>query len=158
MDKKTLLFLVIGVLVAFLAGFGGIWFMLDSSQAGKSPPENPASGGVQKKDAGVMATSTFDLFQLNFPCKADAEGNTPMVHADFQLVVPIRHRIKVEENSSRLRDMIATLARHSDVSLVYHDVDWFKKQIIAQARETLGIEIENVLILRIDYDIIPKRH
>lgn len=160
MNKKTLLFLVIGVIVAFALGFGGIWLVLGGNQHHGAKKEAAAEESYDKESKKEAAlTSTVDLFQLALPCKRNTEGNTPIVHADFQLVVPIKHRIKIEGNTSRVRDIIATLLRNSDIAEINRDnLVSFKKQIIQQSHETLGVEIEEVLVLRFDYDILRQKH
>ena len=156
MDKKTTLILAIGIIVAFVIGFGGIWLLLGGNQTHGAKKE-AATEEPKKEEASL--TSTVDLFQLALPCKRNAEGNTPIAHADFQLVVPIKHRLKIEENASRVRDIIATLLRNSDIEEINRDnLVTFKKQIIQQAKETLGVEIEEVLVLRFDYDILKQKH
>lgn len=160
MNKKTLLFLAIGVFVAFVIGFGGVWLVLGNNQhhgAKNEAAEKAPQGNKSKQEASL--TSTVDLFQLVLPCQRNAEGNTPIVHADFQLVVPIKHRLKIEENTSRVRDIIATLLRNSDINAINSDnLVGLKKQIIQQAHDSLGVEIEEVLVLRFDYDILRQKH
>jgi flagellar basal body-associated protein FliL len=158
MDKKTILILVISIIVAFALGFGGIWFLLSGNQSHEAKKENVEKESKKDQEKAAL-TSTVDLFQLALPCKRNAEGDTPIVHADFQLVVPIKHRMKIEENTSRVRDIIATLLRNSDINEINSDnLVGFKKQIIRQSKETLGVEIEEVLVLRFDYDILKQRH
>jgi len=160
MDKKTLIILIVSVLIAFVLGFGGIWFLMGGTQKAESKKEVRAEAREEKaakKEAGL--TSTMDLFQLTLPCKPNADGSTPMVHADFQLVVPLKQRMKIEDNSSRLRDIIATLLHNSDINEINSDnLAGFKQQIIKQSKETLGVEIEEILVLRFDYDILKQRH
>lgn len=155
MKTKTLIFLVVGIIVAFVLGFGGVWLLLGGNQPSAPKKETHA----EKSDKEAALTSTMDLFQLTLPCKRNAQGDTPIVHADFQLVVPIKHRLKTEENSSRIRDLIATLLRNSDIEIINADnLAGFKKDIIRQAHETLGVDIEEVLVLRFDYDIMRQKH
>lgn len=148
MRTKNLLLIVLAVIVAVVLGLGGAWLALGGKQ----------SHDTKEKEEETL-TSTVDLFQLTLPCKRNAEGNTPIVHADFQLVVPIKHRMKIEESASRVRDIIATLLRNSDIEEINRDnLVGFKKQIIEQTRETLGVEIQEVLVLRFDYDILRQRN
>lgn len=146
MRTKNLLLLALAVIVAVVLGLGGAWLALGGKQTHKPKEEE-------------TLTSTVDLFQLTLPCKRNAEGNTPIVHADFQLVVPIKHRMKIEESASRVRDIIATLLRNTDIEEINRDnLVGFKQQIIQKTRETLGVEIQEVLVLRFDYDILRQRH
>lgn len=155
MNIKTLLLLVVAVLVAFVLGFGGIWFYLGGNQS-QAPEKKPHA---EKHDKEATLTGTMDLFQLTLPCKRNAQGDTPVVHADFQLVVPLQQRMKVEEKASRIRDIIASLLRNSDVDAINADnLVGFKNEIIRQTREALGVNIQEVLILRFDYDIMKQRH
>ena len=155
MKTKTLILLIAGVLIAFILGFGGVWFLLGGGQKDGAKKEPHA----EKADKDAALTSTMDMFQLTLPCQRNAQGDTPIVHADFQLVVPIKHRLKVEENSSRIRDLIATLLRNSDIEAINSDnLVGFKKDIIRQAHDNLGVDIEEVLVLRFDYDIMKQRH
>ena len=160
MDKKTLLILIISVLVAFALGFGGIWFLVGGTQKPDEKKDARAEAREEKtakKEATL--TSTMDLFQLTLPCKPIANGGIPLVHADFQLVVPLKQRIKIEDNASRLRDIIATLLRNSDINEINRDnLVGLKQQIIKQSKEMLGIDIEEILVLRFDYDILKQRH
>lgn len=153
MQKKTLVLVVIGAIIALASGFGGIWFLLNGNQSGADRRETRADARAQNKDSAAM-TATVDLFQLKLPCKRDAEGNTPIVHADFQLVVPIRHHFKIKENASRLRDIIATLLRNSDVTAINSDMESFKTEIMRHARSELSVEITEILVLHFDYDIL----
>lgn len=158
MSIKNLILIVVAAVITFVLGFGGIWFMLNGSHSGNKQHETPAAETEHDNESTAL-TSTVDLFQLTLPCKRDAEGNTPIVHADFQLVIPIKHRLKIEENDSRVRDIIATLLRNSDIAEINRDnLVGLKKQIIQQAKNNLNVEIEEVLVLRFDYDIIRARH
>lgn len=155
MKTKTLIFLIIGILVAFALGFGGVWLLLGGDQSHAPKKEAHA----EKADKEVALTSTMDLFQLTLPCQRNAQGDTPIVHADFQLVVPIKHRLKAEENTSKIRDLIATLLRNSDIETINADnLTGFKKDIIRQVHDTLGVDIEEILVLRFDYDIMRQKH
>lgn len=155
MNLKTLLLLIVAVIIAFVLGFGGIWFFLGGKQS-HAPDKKPQA---EKHDKEAALTGTMDLFQLTLPCKRNAQGDTPVVHADFQLVVPLQQRIKVEEKASRIRDIIAGLLRNSDVEAINADnLVGFKKEIIRQSQEELGVDIQEVLILRFDYDIMKQRH
>lgn len=157
MNKKTLIFLVIGIIVLVL-GLGGFWLMFGGGHHRDAEKEALAKESKKEKEEAAL-TSTMDLFQLTLPCKRNEQGDTPIVHADFQLVVPVKYRLKVEENTSKIRDIIATLLRNSDINEVNSDnLVSFKKQIIQQARETLGVEIQEVLVLRFDYDILKQKH
>lgn len=146
MRTKNLLLIVLAVIVAVVLGLGGLWLTLGGKHT-QAPKEEET------------LTSTVDLFQLTLPCKRNAEGNTPIVHADFQLVVPLKHRMKIEESSSRVRDIIATLLRNTDIEEINRDnLVGFKQQIIQKTRESLGVEIQEVLVLRFDYDILRQRN
>jgi flagellar basal body-associated protein FliL len=164
MKPKILIMLVVGVLVAFVLGFGGIWLVMGgNSHETKAEKETQLDkhekAAEASKDAKEAAlTSTMDLFQLTLPCKRNAQGDTPVVHADFQLVVPVKHRLKVEENTSRIRDIIATILRNTDIETINSDnLVTFKKDIIKQAHDVLGVDIEEVLVIRFDYDIMRQK-
>ena len=84
MSTKNLLLLALAVILMFVLGFGGIWLALGGKQSQDAKKEARAEA-TQEKEAKKEAalTSTVDLFQLALPCKRNAEGNTPIVHADF---------------------------------------------------------------------------
>lgn len=162
MDKKTLLLLILGGLIALILGFGGIWLATGggaSSKEDRQAKKEAAAAAKAEKEAKeeALLTATFDMFQLTLPCQRDANGNTPIVHADLQLVVPIKHRLKVEQQASRVRDIIATYLRNHDVAAINKDMEGFKRDIIAQAKSDLDVEISEILVLRFDYDILRAR-
>lgn len=162
MDKKTLLLVIIGALVALILGFGGIWLVMGGASSSKEERHAKkeaaeAAKAEEKAKAEALLTATLDMFQLTLPCQRDANGNTPVVHADLQLVVPIKHRLKVEQQASRVRDIIATYLRNHDVNAINRDMEGFKRDIIAQAKAELEIDIEEILVLRFDYDILRAR-
>jgi len=159
MDKKTLLLLIIGIIITFVLGFGGVWLLLGGDQPQKEKKENPSAAHKEKDSKKeAMLTSTVDFFELSLPCKTTAEGNTPIVHADFQLVVPLKYRVKIETNTSRVHDIIATLMRNSDVNEINRDnLAGLKQQIIDETKKSLGVEINEVLVQRFNYDILKLR-
>ena len=162
MDKKTLLLVILGALVALILGFGGIWLALGGASTSKEDRHADkaaaaAAKAEEKSTAEALLTPTLDMFQLTLPCLRDANGNTPIVHADLQLVVPIKHRLKAEQQASRVRDIIATYLRNHDVTVVNKDMEGFKRDIIAQVRTELEVDIEEILVLRFDYDILRAR-
>lgn len=157
MEKKSLLLLIIGLIVAFVLGFGGIWLAMGGGQSHQDKQAKDEEVVEEHKESATV-TATVDMFQLTLPCKRDADGNTPVVHADLQLVVPIKHRLKIEEKASRVRDIIATHLRNTDVTEVNKDMEGFKKEIIRQTKADLDVDIDEILVLRFDYDILRARH
>jgi flagellar basal body-associated protein FliL len=154
MDKKTLAILLVSLIVAFVVGFGGIWVLFGNQSS--HPTKHPHA---EKHSKDTTLTSTIDLFNLTMPCQRNANGDTPVVHADFQLVVPISQRLKVEENTSRISDLIATILRNSDIAQVNNgDLIDLKQKIIDQTRDSLGVEITEVLVLRFEYNILKQKH
>lgn len=156
MNKKTLLLLSITLIAAFALGFGGIWFMLADKPQNEEHQGSSTTGSIKEQTSPAL-TATVDFFQLILPCKRDAEGNTPIAHADFQMVVPIAHRLRIEEKASRLRDIIATLLRNSEVDAIHRDMEGFKQEIIRRSRQELDVEITEILVLRFDYDILRAK-
>lgn len=154
MDKKLLLSLIVGVLTALAIGLGSFWWLAEAPPAEPESSERPSRNRL--KDTG-----TIDLFGLVMPGSRTAEGNTPIVRADLQIVVPLRHRIKVEKQTSKIRDIIAGILRNSDVPQINRDdLVGFKQQIAVEVRRQLNIEITEVLVLRFSYDIVsmnPRR-
>jgi len=157
MEKKSLLLLIIGLIVAFVLGFGGIWLVMGGNQSHKEKKTKDEEVVTEHQEAAAV-TATVDMFQLTLPCQRDAEGNTPIVHTDLQLVVPIKHRLKVEEKASQIRDIIATHLRNTDVTVINKDMEGFKKEIIHQVQTDLNVDIEEILVLRFDYDILRAKH
>ena len=158
MNIKTLALIGVGAALTFILGFGGVWLLLGDSAHDKKAHAEAAEEEHAPAEEAANLTATVDFFQLTLPCKRDAEGNTPIVHADFQLVVPLTHRIRIEEQSSRLRDLIATHLRNSEVESINRDMERFKREIIRQARQDLDVEIAEILVLRFDYDILRAKH
>ncbi len=156
MNKKSLILLAVGVLVVSLLGLGGLWFLLGdkSSDVKKQAVTNPAP-----EQETAKLTSIVELFQINMPCKRNAQGNTPVVHTDLQLLVPIKYRIKAEESMPRIRDIIGTILRNSEINDINSDnLVGFKKQLIAEIDQQLGIKVQEVLVLHYDYDVMRQRH
>lgn len=148
MDKKLLFPLVVGVMTALALGLGSALWLAGDAPAESEGEERPSRNRLKE-------TGTIDLYGLVMPGRCTAEGNTPIVRADLQIVVPLRHRIKVENQTSKIRDIIAGILRNSDVPQINRDdLVGFKQQIAAEVRRQLDIEITEVLVLRFSYDIV----
>ena len=156
MNKKTLILLIAGVFLTCALGLSALWYFLGDKQDDKkvhvaAPKEEPA------KETAAM-TSVVEVFQINMPCKPNEQGNTPIVHADFQLMVPLKYRLKAEESTGRIRDIMGTILRNSEINDVNGDnLVHFKQQVIDQVQQDLGIKIEEVLVLNYSYDMMRKR-
>lgn len=154
MDKKLLILLAIGVLVALLLGVGTAWWLT----RGDATADEPAARSERAERSTLKETGTIDLFGLVLPGRQSADGNTAIVRADLQIVVPLRQRIEVEHQTSKIRDIIATILRNSDVPEINRDgLVGFKQQVTAEVRRQLGIEIREILVLRFSYDIVSMR-
>ena len=128
MNKKTLILLIIGVFMTCAIGLGALWYFL-----GEKPVEkgHVAAPKVEPAKETAALTSLVEVFQISMPCKPNVQGNTPVVHADFQLLVPIKYRLKTEESTPRIRDIIGSILRNSNIDDVNSDnLVRFKQQLI----------------------------
>lgn len=154
MDKKLIALLAIGALIAMSLGAGlAYWYSATEGERSQAPVR-----GDRPQRSTLKETGTIDLFGLVMPGRQSADGNTAIVRADLQIVVPLRHRLEVEHQTSKIRDIIAGILRDSDVPEINRDgLVGFKQQIIEEVRRQLGIEIREILVLRFSYDIIYMR-
>ena len=151
MDKKLIALLAIAALITMSLGAGlAYWYTTSTTVAPHSP-----SRSDRPERSTLKETGTIDLFGLVMPGRQDADENTAIVRADLQIVVPLRYRLKVEKETPKIREIIASILRNSDVPEINRDgLVGFKQQIIHEVRRQLGIEISEILVLRFSYDII----
>lgn len=155
MNKKLLILLVAGTVIAMSLGLAVVWWSMGSEPAGG---KSAAARHEQESRDTQAATTTVDLFGLVLPGRQTAEGDTAVVRTDLQLVIPFKYKIQLESQTSKVRDIIATILRSSDVAELNRDsLVGFKQQIVNEVRRKLGIEITEILVLRFKYDVVSLR-
>lgn len=155
MDKKLVILLAIGTLMALTLGFAAVWWLVGGEPAEK---KTAAARSEQKSRGTEVGNATVDLFGMVLPGKQTAEGDTAVVRADLRFVIPFKYSIQMERQTSKVRDIIATILRNSYVAELNRDsLVGFKQQIVNEVRRQLGIEITEILVLRFSYDVVSLR-
>jgi hypothetical protein len=104
-------------------------------------------------------TSKVEVFNMTLPCRREPDGSVPIAHADLVIEVPIRHRVQIEKNGSKLRDIISGVFRSTDLAALNTDTDLsgIKAEITRHARQRLDIPIVEILFLRFEYDVLEPK-
>lgn len=153
---------IIGILVVVLAGaigFGGVWYFL----GGTEPKTHKWAHKASKKDHETVAkssmniTATNELFGFIVPARRNSFGQTPIVEADFAIVVPIAEKFKADENNSKVRDVISTLIRESNIDDINSDnLTAFKVAAKQKIHDDVGLNVKEVLVLNYKYSMMHK--
>ena len=111
----------------------------------------------QEKEASL--TSKAEVFNLVLPCKPEPNGAIAIAHADIVLEVPIKFRLQIEESNSKLRDIISSTFRATDLADLNADSDLknIKSRISAAVKYRLHIDIEDILFLRFEYNVLDPK-
>lgn len=114
---------------------------------------------VQREQRAAQLVSKVEVFNMTLPCKPEVNGAIAVAHADLVITVPIKHRVRIEQNGSKLRDIISTVFRSNGLAELNADSDLntIKMQIAQAAQTQLKLDIEEILFLRFEYDVLEPR-
>lgn len=154
--------IIIGILVVLLAGaigFGGVWYFMGGAENQSHKRMHKASKKDHDAEAksSINITATNELFGFVVPAMRNSYGQTPIVEADFAIVIPITQKFKADENNSKVRDVISTLIRESNIDDINSDnLAAFKITAKKRIHDETGLDIKEVLVLSYKYSMMHK--